>query len=219
MKKIIFLFCIALATNVSAQKVLLEENVEDTTKTTKTLIKKYFGGTFAWGYPVGADAQINHWNSPTVAATIYYGKRFTNYLGYTVYGRYASEKYSINQNLVDDEYVIFNQFGLGLGFRVYAGKRKHKKKFIEFSGYADYITGSRLHFEDNTALSNGVDGNRYESITHKPHFINDLNYGGIVRIAGGTLALFGKYRAVNLMDNTSPYTQFTPYTVGLEIGL
>jgi len=223
MKKIIFaILCFAFSSNLFSQDILLEETVNDSLKTSNNLKGNSFGAFFSLGFPFGEGAgvngQIKQWNSPIFNFNIYYSNRFSNYFGYAAYLRYTNESYRIDQNIYDEEKVVTNSFGAALGFRIYGGKRKHAKKYLELGGYADFVTGSRVHRIDKTLFTGVLNADKVEIIQHKPSIINTFNYGPLCKIGFENFAVYGKYRLTDLFETNVFYDEFTPLIIGVEFG-
>ena len=224
MKKLLFsILVLSITTAISAQEILLNETPDDSLNISKNIKGTSFGTVFGIGVPLGDGAgpngQVKTWNSSIFNFNIYYQNRFSNIVGYTAYLRYTNENYRIDQNIYDTEKVITNSFGVGLGLKLFAGTGKHYKKYLELGGYADFVTGSRVHRIDESLFTGVLNADKVEIIQHKPSIVNNFNYGPLCKIGFKNFAIYGRYRLSELFSPNVFYDEFTPLVVGINFGI
>ena len=231
MKKIFLAFLATFSLSfLNAQDVILEETVLDSlTDPTEELFGKSFGASVALGFPLGpapgAGGKVESFRSPMFTFSFNFKNRFNKIFGVTAALKYSNEQYRIDQNAIDKQSVIFNNFGLAAGFRLYGGTGKLKKNFLELGGYGEYLAGSRVESENDILIQNDPVMNIDPSISKDHLFVernlsitNDVLYGVHAKIASGTFALYGKYRLADYFNNNSTFNEFPRLIAGIEFG-
>lgn len=222
------IFLMMLTLGISAQVVLLEEEVKLDDK------KPRFGQNLAYynhffldlSFPVFENqpgSEIKYGSSLNYTLGFRNKFKLCKYddIGFEVF--FNKSRFSMDESVygMDDIYPTekllykFGAFGVSAFNRINFGKRGNMiKGFIDLGGYADLHSRKRRVLQYKNPQEEKV-----QIITSRLKQINDFQYGVFARIGWKSLALKASYRLSNYFKDEPVMAEFPRLSIGAEIGL
>ena len=250
MKKLLafYLLFLGCLTSVSAQKVLLEQNVsEDSVKKTFGPNLKYFGH-FYGGFgliagPAEAGSKIRYF----ISHEFLLGYRFKYKVGkvyalgldatvtfQSVFLKQEDGKTLPTTAMYDSEKLKFTNIGLGFYNRFNWDKRgNYVGNFIDLGVYGNWMPFKTHVYEDDQIFLLTGPLNAVKEIKVREtglNYIADFNYGLLSRIGFNRYVLYGTYRLSDLFNtgywvtgvdgnNLFDFAELPRISIGFQIGI
>lgn len=225
---ILLFFCISGV--LYAQEVLMHEDVEQDTISSKfgknrlNYIHTYMGIGWPFGNSEGAGGDVKLIQSINLEYGIRYKLRVCNHYAMGLNMAYSRYAYRLEQDkgkilpdtiLHSKERVAFNNFQLGYYNRINFGKRgDYIGNFIDIGAYGEYTPTFKHFFKDKKS-----DGTITRTSISRTAYHNDINYGVFLNIGFNKITFTFKYRLSDMFVPSYNYPEMPRLTAGLQWGL
>ncbi len=232
MKKIALLSLLAFTINFSnAQEILLDEQVYIDTLPVENGQngKKFSHMLLKYGVTLGenlAGSNINFVKSYEFGIGYQFKRKLTSFydMGYTLlynFNSYSLRQDSLkllpNQTLHDKENIMTNAIQLQWFNRINIGRRGNMiKTYVDLGLYGGYNLARTHSYKNENFVTNTTST---DVINKGVKYIDNIEYGALVRIGYKRFSLYGKYRASKLIKDSFGYNDVPKFQAGLELGI
>jgi hypothetical protein len=236
MRKLFFLAAIVAPFSLSAQNVIIKQDVnKDFEKEEHGPNRKFYNSTFSgfgmlFGEPDSAGSAINWYRS------FYYenGSRHKRQFGsFFALGHDASVNLrsfsiaqdssktfgGIQQHKAERFFNVNGNLTLFMRFNFLPNRGNHLGRYLDLGGFVEYSVITRHMVRDKLQTSTGYNHSR--SYLRGLQYVNRLNYGATVRIGFGHISFFGQYRYSDMFKKTETinYQELPRYTAGITFDM
>jgi len=220
---------------INAQDVVFErKNASDTVRPSTGPNRRHYvypfitAGFIAQPGFDGAKVKMGHLGQWGVGFRYKYKLSRTFALGFDL--SYSVSDYELKKDaskavpdtiLYDEQRLIFNNFELGVYFRINFGRRGNiLGKYLDLGAYADAVA-RHTYFTRLTLPENGsaLGGSVVKSRSTESNYYQKLNYGIQARIGVNRWAIYGQYRLSDMFYSSYNFQELPRLTLGLQLVL